>query len=88
MSVCLRAFAAGGGASQLQFVESDITVVCRYIGCVRYNGVMPLYRDAFVPSEFGTAISGTPLFRMPPYRATQCMSKLQSILVVFQNVSI
>ena len=34
---------------------------------------MPLYRDAFVPSDFGTAISGTPLFsRMPLYQAIHC----------------
>ena len=60
MPVSLRAFAAGGGGFA--------TTVCR----VRYNGGMPLYRDAFVPSDFGTAISGTPLFRMPLYRATHC----------------
>ena len=58
LCVCARLQQAGGFA----------TTVCR----VRYNGGMPLYRDAFVPSDFGTAISGTPLFRMPLYRATQC----------------
>ena len=46
------------------------TTVCR----VRYNGGMPLYRDAFVPSDFGTAVSGTPLVRMPLYRATHCIA--------------
>ena len=54
--------------------------VCR----VRYNGGMPLYRDAFVPSDFGTAISGTPLFRMPPYRATHCTS-IKSQVYMVQN---
>ena len=45
MSVCLHAFAAGEGASQLQFVESDITVVCRYIGMHLCQAILvPLYR--------------------------------------------
>ena len=43
--VCLRAFAAGGGVSQLQFVEFDITVVCRYIGMHLCQAILvPLYR--------------------------------------------
>ena len=56
------------------------TTVCR----VRYNGGMPLYRDAFVPSDFGTAISGTPLFRMPLYRATHRTS-IKSQVYTAQN---
>ena len=73
MSVCLRAFAAGGGGFA--------TTVCR----VRYNGGMPLYREAFVPSDFGTAISGTPLFRMPLYRATHCTSIKSQVYTVQNN---
>ena len=61
--------------------EGFAITVCR----VRYNGGMPLYRDAFVPSDFGTAIiSGTPLFRMPLYRATHCTS-IKSQAYTVQN---
>ena len=71
--VCSR---RGGFATTVCRIRYNGRMLAAISGCVRYNGGMPLYRNAFVPSGFGTAISGTPLFRMPLYRATHCRKKV------------